>query len=200
MVKHTQTIRLPTNCFSVFDHFVKLALKRVKRKIIAIAYSSWISILNSTTSWIYSKLKRNQTIWRHDLFLLFIINTLETFSTSTISRQYSKYPLKNVGTALVFWLFLGYRNGALPWNGLLWSFYWFHPSNWRPLESTSQVAVLQLCERSLNSSWENLYVLKVFQTILWYNTEMRKFCATLEKAFHGWAPVVVLRRLLQMIA
>ena len=30
MVKHTQTIRrqkLPTNCLSVFDHFVRLALK-----------------------------------------------------------------------------------------------------------------------------------------------------------------------------
>ena len=29
MVKHTQTIRrlLPTNCLSVFDHFVKSALK-----------------------------------------------------------------------------------------------------------------------------------------------------------------------------
>ena len=29
MVKHTQTIRrlLPTNCLSVFDHFVGLALK-----------------------------------------------------------------------------------------------------------------------------------------------------------------------------
>ena len=29
MVEHTQTIRqvLPTNCFSVFDHFVGLALK-----------------------------------------------------------------------------------------------------------------------------------------------------------------------------
>ena len=28
MVKHTQTIRRqPTNCLSVFDHFVKLALK-----------------------------------------------------------------------------------------------------------------------------------------------------------------------------
>ena len=29
MVKHTQTIRrnLPTNCLSVFDHFVKLALE-----------------------------------------------------------------------------------------------------------------------------------------------------------------------------
>ena len=32
MVKHTQTIRLllPTNCLSVFDHFVKLALKGLR--------------------------------------------------------------------------------------------------------------------------------------------------------------------------
>ena len=32
MAKHTQTIRrlLPTNCFSVFDHFVGLALKVLK--------------------------------------------------------------------------------------------------------------------------------------------------------------------------
>ena len=32
MVKHTQTIcrLLPTNCLSVFDHFVKLALKGLK--------------------------------------------------------------------------------------------------------------------------------------------------------------------------
>ena len=31
MVKHTQTIRrlMPTNCFSVFDHFVGLALKKL---------------------------------------------------------------------------------------------------------------------------------------------------------------------------
>ena len=31
MVKHTQTIRqlLPTNCLSVFDHFVRLVLKRL---------------------------------------------------------------------------------------------------------------------------------------------------------------------------
>ena len=34
MVKHTQTIRrlLPTNCLSVFDHFVGLALKELKIK------------------------------------------------------------------------------------------------------------------------------------------------------------------------
>ena len=32
MVKYTQIIRrqLPTNCLSVFDHFVKLALKGLK--------------------------------------------------------------------------------------------------------------------------------------------------------------------------
>ena len=32
MVKHTQTIRwlLPTNCLSVFDHFVGFLLKRLK--------------------------------------------------------------------------------------------------------------------------------------------------------------------------
>ena len=32
MVKHTQTIRrlLPTNCLSVFNHFVELTLKRLK--------------------------------------------------------------------------------------------------------------------------------------------------------------------------
>ena len=33
MVKHTQAIRqlLPTNCFSVFDHFVGLAFKELKK-------------------------------------------------------------------------------------------------------------------------------------------------------------------------
>ena len=33
MVKHTQTIRrkLPTNCLSVFDHFVGLALKGLRK-------------------------------------------------------------------------------------------------------------------------------------------------------------------------
>ena len=35
MVKHTQTIRrlLPKNCLSVFDHFVGLALKRLKKSL-----------------------------------------------------------------------------------------------------------------------------------------------------------------------
>ena len=33
MVKHTQTIRrfFPTNCLSVFDHFLELALKALKK-------------------------------------------------------------------------------------------------------------------------------------------------------------------------
>ena len=35
MVKHTQTIDrlLPTNCSSVFDHFVDLALKELKKTL-----------------------------------------------------------------------------------------------------------------------------------------------------------------------
>ena len=34
MVKHTQTVRqlLPTNCLSVFDHFVLLALKGLRKR------------------------------------------------------------------------------------------------------------------------------------------------------------------------
>ena len=37
MVKHTQTIcpQQPTNCFSVFDHFVGLALKGLKCNTVA---------------------------------------------------------------------------------------------------------------------------------------------------------------------
>ena len=36
MVKHTQTFRrlLPTNCFSVFDHFAGLALKELNLQTI----------------------------------------------------------------------------------------------------------------------------------------------------------------------
>ena len=38
MVKHTQTIRrlLPANCLSVFDHFVGLALKELKKQLLKI--------------------------------------------------------------------------------------------------------------------------------------------------------------------
>ena len=37
MVKHTQTIArlLPTNCLSVFDHFVGLVLKGLKTDVLA---------------------------------------------------------------------------------------------------------------------------------------------------------------------
>ena len=45
MVKHTQTIRRqqPTNCLSVFDHFVGLALKRLKKiKILFSILTKWI--------------------------------------------------------------------------------------------------------------------------------------------------------------
>ena len=40
MVKHTQTIRrlLPTNCLSVFDHFVGLVLKGLKKNKVNLVY------------------------------------------------------------------------------------------------------------------------------------------------------------------
>ena len=41
MVKHTQTIRQQqtTNCLSVFDHFVGLVLKRLKKAYFSSLYS-----------------------------------------------------------------------------------------------------------------------------------------------------------------
>ena len=48
MVKHTQTIyrRQPTNCLSVFDHFVELALKGLTGSLVAIlARSSILDVL-----------------------------------------------------------------------------------------------------------------------------------------------------------
>ena len=48
MVKHTQTIRreLPTNCLSVFDHFVKLALKGLKlnRYLLVLSFKELYSV------------------------------------------------------------------------------------------------------------------------------------------------------------
>ena len=46
MVKHTQTIRckLPTNCLSVFDHFVGLALKGLNVDLTLILLSNPRSI------------------------------------------------------------------------------------------------------------------------------------------------------------
>ena len=45
MVKHTQTIRwlLPTNCLSMFDHLVGLALKEVRKIIHVIFFSQDLS-------------------------------------------------------------------------------------------------------------------------------------------------------------
>ena len=44
MVKHTETIGLqqPTNCLSVFDHFMKLALKGLTKNIVTGRYKSHI--------------------------------------------------------------------------------------------------------------------------------------------------------------
>ena len=49
MVRHTQTIRrlLPTNCLSVFDHFVGLVLKGLKMRSIDVILGSSLLTLNS---------------------------------------------------------------------------------------------------------------------------------------------------------
>ena len=41
MVKHTQTIRRqkPANCLSVFDHFMKLALKGLAIRVFSLSFS-----------------------------------------------------------------------------------------------------------------------------------------------------------------
>ena len=47
MVKHTQqfAVNLPTNCLSVFDHFVKLALKRLRYDVKHIfTYVIWMTL------------------------------------------------------------------------------------------------------------------------------------------------------------
>ena len=55
MVKHTQTIgrQHPTNCLSVFDHFVGLALKE---------FTSQVSQANITKSLVQNTLKRLKNI------------------------------------------------------------------------------------------------------------------------------------------
>ena len=54
MVKHTQTIRrlLLTNCLSVFDHFVRLALKGLK--YVALQWPSDTEALNAMTKTLIS--------------------------------------------------------------------------------------------------------------------------------------------------
>ena len=72
MVKHTETIHrlLPTNCFSVFDHFVGLALRGLK-----------ILFLKST--------KQNKSKW------IFIIKNLIVFDLRSFweSLGYFREPL-----------------------------------------------------------------------------------------------------------
>ena len=57
MIKHTQTIRrlLPTNCLSVFDHFVGLAVKQLNLKsnnIEVINNARKAHLFNSKKSWV----------------------------------------------------------------------------------------------------------------------------------------------------
>ena len=49
MVKHTEAIRRLTNCLSVFDHFVGLALKRLKMNSIKVETSDDVLLLGITT-------------------------------------------------------------------------------------------------------------------------------------------------------
>ena len=73
MVKHTQTIRrqikqfvgnLPTNCFSVFDYFVKLALKGLKIHAIVVPLQTAVphltKFLTKSHRALYKKKKRNR--------------------------------------------------------------------------------------------------------------------------------------------
>ena len=48
MVKHTEAIRqhLPTNCFSVFDHFVGLALKELRISLVNVTKSAGLVIFS----------------------------------------------------------------------------------------------------------------------------------------------------------
>ena len=66
MVKHTQTIRRKqaTNCFSVFDHLMGLALKRV----------SWVAVENNN--------EKNKVASRDDV-RVFLINFVQVLLTQS---------------------------------------------------------------------------------------------------------------------
>ena len=85
MVKHTQTIRRQqlTNCFSVFDHFLKLVLKGLREK----QFLRYFSELNMTVSCFISLVSSIILFWMIDasavvctfffcLFLYFIMSFL----------------------------------------------------------------------------------------------------------------------------
>ena len=69
MVKHTQTIRrlLPKDCLSVFDHFVKLALKGLNS--LNIRSEVWRRSLNFVLPRIHMWMLVNCEICRQNLFL-----------------------------------------------------------------------------------------------------------------------------------
>ena len=89
MVKHIQTIRrlLPTNCLSVFDHFLRLALKELK-----LVRKKWLKISNMN--------KKSEKFSNFQAWLMFppkkFISTLFTFSNIHYIRfallpKYCKY-------------------------------------------------------------------------------------------------------------
>ena len=74
MVKHTQTIRrlLPTNCLTMFDHFVRLALKGLKQYENRFSYCYFRKIPKSCYAFV--RILGRDIVWR--LFSLkFIIQT-----------------------------------------------------------------------------------------------------------------------------
>ena len=77
MVKHPQTIRrlLPTNCLSVFDHFVRLALKGLRRR-------------KSIKSFIFHDIKTFRL-----LFFLFSFSALAAPTSITLSSQPINIPI-----------------------------------------------------------------------------------------------------------
>ena len=77
MVKHTQTIRrrLPTNCLSVFDHFVALALKGL-----TVCGQLREFIGSGTTS-------RKRKLQLKTLFQVSVKNFFQTVSTPTLPRD-----------------------------------------------------------------------------------------------------------------
>ena len=83
MVKYTQTIRRqqPTNCLSEFDHFVGMALKRLKRMIKTMS-NILAKVLNRTLQLFFKKglLRR-----------CFPVNFKRCFSTTILQNTFESY-------------------------------------------------------------------------------------------------------------
>ena len=85
MVKHTQTIRrlLPTNCLSVFNHFVELTLKRLKL-VFRIFY--WPG---QFTNKLKANIKSAKIIKVFDFYVAILYSTKEKHSTFNKLSSYT---------------------------------------------------------------------------------------------------------------